>query len=57
MARSAPKRVVAAKNFDIRVADASQADAHERPAFAQLRERLADGGECAIADDEGEHDG
>ncbi len=51
------KIVVAAKDFDVGVADAGEADADESPAGAEARQWLADGGEGVVFCDEGEHVG
>jgi hypothetical protein len=50
----AAKVVVAAENFDVGVADASEADADERPPAPQFRNRLAGSEKLAVADDEGD---
>src|SRR5580700_2823571 len=49
--------LVAAEEFDVGVADACEADPHERPAAAECWQWFADGGEGVVFCDEGEHVG
>ena len=48
------KVVVASEDFDVRIADAGQANADQRPAAAQRWYRLASQRQLSISDDEGQ---
>ena len=57
VAGGSTKIVVAAKDFDVGIADAREADADESPAGAEGWQGVADGGEGVGFCDEGEHVG
>ena len=54
MPRRAAKIVVAAQNFHVCIADASEMDTNERPAGPQFWDGPAGSEKLAVADDEGE---
>ncbi len=55
VAKSAFKIVIAAQDFNIRIADSRQANAHQRPARPQSRLRLLHQRKMISAFDGGEH--
>jgi hypothetical protein len=57
MAGDAKKMMVAAKDFDVSVADARQVNANERPAVAQSGQRPTNFAQFSFLNDESEHAG
>src|ERR1700719_1386666 len=55
--RRSVKGMVAAKNFDVRVAEPGEPHAYKRPAATESWQWLSNGGECVISYDEGKHVG
>jgi hypothetical protein len=55
MTQDTAKCVIAAKDFDVGVADSRETNADERPSCTELRQRLSNGSQSMLANDECEH--